>query len=292
MFVLRSSVKKRKQIFNEPDAKKAPPTWIRAIMITTCTLVSYFHGSNDGQKGVGLLMVVLIAFLPTRFALNSNLPISDVSASVRKIEASLMAQAGTDNEHGEHLRTVANNAHALGAQLDTTHFKDKKEVFAARKAIQGLVKTLDSDVKNKILAGNTSDVVKDELKTLTKSYEFSPFWAILMIAICLGAGTMVGWKRIVVTIGEKIGKSHLSYAQGASAELCAAATIGVSSYFGLPVSTTHVLSSGVAGTMVAQGGVQNLRKKTIVNIAIAWILTLPVTMILSMLFYFLFRLFV
>jgi PiT family inorganic phosphate transporter len=289
--VLRSTVKKRKQIFNEPDAKKAPPTWIRAIMITTCTLVSYFHGSNDGQKGVGLLMVVLIAFMPARFALNSNLPISELSASVRKIETALSTQAATDFDHGDHLKIVAANAHALGAQLDTTHFKDKKEVFAARKSIQALVKSLEIEVKNNVLTSGAHDVVKKELPTLSKSYEFSPFWVILMISICLGIGTMVGWKRIVVTIGEKIGKTHLSYAQGASAELCAAATIGVSSAFGLPVSTTHVLSSGIAGTMVAQGGVQNLRKKTVVNIAIAWVLTLPVTMVMSMLLFYLFRLF-
>jgi PiT family inorganic phosphate transporter len=116
-------------------------------------------------------------------------------------------------------------------------------------------------------------------------------WAVLLISICLGIGTMVGWKRIVVTIGEKIGKTHLTYAQGASAELCAAATIGVSSYYGLPVSTTHVLSSGIAGTMVAEGGVKNLRRKTITSIAIAWLLTLPITFIGAALLFYLFRIF-
>jgi len=132
---------------------------------------------------------------------------------------------------------------------------------------------------------------KTEVKSLKDTYEFKLTWAVLLIAVCLGFGTMVGWKRIVVTIGEKIGKSHLTYAQGASAELCAAATIGVSSYYGLPVSTTHVLSSGVAGTMVADGGVSNLRRKTITNIAIAWLLTLPVTFIMAAAFFFLFRIF-
>ncbi|MBK7937919.1 MAG: inorganic phosphate transporter [Lewinellaceae bacterium] len=142
-----------------------------------------------------------------------------------------------------------------------------------------------------MISGQTAKVVKSEVKNLAKSYEFSPLWVVALIAFCLGFGTMIGWKRIVVTIGEKIGKSHLTYAQGASAELCAAATIGVSSAFALPVSTTHVLSSGIAGTMVAQGGVTNLRKKTITNIALAWLLTLPVTMVLSALLFFLFRLF-
>jgi PiT family inorganic phosphate transporter len=112
-----------------------------------------------------------------------------------------------------------------------------------------------------------------------------------MIALCLGLGTMIGWKRIAVTIGEKIGKRHMTYAEGATAELTAAATIGLSSGFGLPVSTTHVLSSGVAGAMTASKGVKNLQPDTIKSIAIAWILTLPVTMILAGGFYYLLQLF-
>jgi PiT family inorganic phosphate transporter len=132
--------------------------------------------------------------------------------------------------------------------------------------------------------------VKHDLKSLKSAYEFAPTWAILLISICLGVGTMIGWKRIVVTIGEKIGKSHLTYAQGASAEVCAAATIGVSTAFGLPVSTTHVLSSGIAGTMVASGGIKNLQKKTVTNIALAWLLTLPVSFILAFCFFYVLRL--
>jgi PiT family inorganic phosphate transporter len=111
-----------------------------------------------------------------------------------------------------------------------------------------------------------------------------------MISISLGLGTMVGWRRIVVTIGEKIGKSHLTYAQGASAELVAASTIGVSTWLGLPVSTTHVLSSGIAGTMVAGKGKGNLQMKTVKNIAIAWLVTLPVTILMSGLLFLLLRL--
>ena len=146
----------------------------------------------------------------------------------------------------------------------------------------------DGDISDKSIRA----AVKQNASTLSQSYEFAPFWGIAMISICLGIGTMIGWKRIVVTIGEKIGKSHLTYAQGASAELCAAATIGVSTGLGLPVSTTHVLSSGIAGTMVAEGGVKNLQKKTIRNIGIAWLLTLPVTFIAGFLLFFLFKLFV
>ena len=134
--------------------------------------------------------------------------------------------------------------------------------------------------------------IKAEKKLVSgKTYEYVPDWIILVISLCLGIGTMIGWKRIVVTIGEKIGKTHLTYAQGASAELCAAATISASSAFAAPVSTTHVLSSGIAGAMVAHGGVKNLQRKTIKNIAMAWILTLPVTITLGWVLFHFFHLF-
>ncbi len=292
MFILRTTIKK-KTIFKSPDdTKKAPPAWIRAILITTCTLVSYFHGNNDGQKGVGLLLVVMMAFLPLQFALNPKLPPGDLAASVRKVETRLTQSVSAGGEHAESLRGLAAKCNGLAVQLDSTDTKSKESIFAARKSIQGLIKNLDSAVSGGIVSGDAAHMVKDEMKLLKQSYEFSPIWLIALIAVCLGIGTMIGWKRIVITIGEKIGKTHLTYAQGASAELCAAATIGVSSAFALPVSTTHVLSSGIAGTMVAQGGVANLRKKTITNIALAWLLTLPVTMILAAILYFLFRLFV
>ncbi|MBP6826621.1 MAG: inorganic phosphate transporter [Saprospiraceae bacterium] len=293
MFILRTSLKRQKTIFKSPDdTKKTPPMWIRAILVTTCTLVSYFHGNNDGQKGVGLLLVVMIAFLPVQFAMDPKLPAGTLAGNVRTIEQTLSQAANTSSEHAESLRGLATKCTGVAVQLDSTDMQNKAEVFAARKALQGLNKNLDSSIKGGIISGNAAHTVKAEIKHLTKSYEFSPIWVVALIAFCLGLGTMIGWKRIVVTIGEKIGKTHLTYAQGASAELCAAATIGVSSAFALPVSTTHVLSSGIAGTMVAQGGVANLRKKTITNIALAWLMTLPVTMLLSALLYFLFRLFV
>lgn len=291
MFILRTTIK-QKTIFKSPDeTKKAPPMWIRAILITTCTLVSYFHGNNDGQKGVGLLLVVMMAFLPVQFALNPKLPPGDLAGTARTIESTLTQSAAANPDHATGLMNLAGKCNGLAVQLDSTDTQSKAEVFAARKSIQSLNKSLESGIKDGVITGEAASKVKSEVKNLAKSYEFSPIWIVALIALCLGAGTMIGWKRIVVTIGEKIGKTHLTYAQGASAELCAAATIGVSSAFGLPVSTTHVLSSGIAGTMVAQGGVKNLRKKTITNIALAWLLTLPVTMVASALLYFLFRLF-
>jgi PiT family inorganic phosphate transporter len=290
MFLLRSTIK-NKVIFKEPDSKKAPPVWIRAILIATCTLVSYFHGSNDGQKGVGLLMVVLMAFMPLNFALNPDISLNEMKQRVQTIEAALTQQATAAGEHADAARSLANKSAAILPQIDSVDMTSTKEVFALRKAISGLVKNLDTAKKDKILEGATATTVQAESSSLSKTYEFRPIWAVLLISVCLGIGTMFGWKRIVVTIGEKIGKSHLTYAQGASAELCAAATIGVASATGQPVSTTHVLSSAIAGTMVAQGGVKNLQKKTLTSIALAWILTLPVTFVASALLFMLFRLF-
>jgi len=225
-----------------------------------------------------------------QFALNPQLPPSSIAVHARVIDRTLTEEAALDPKQAEGLKALAGKSRDLAVQLDSTDVKSNVEIFAARKEVQSLTKSIDAAIKGGLITGETRKILKAEIGSMAKSYEFSPIWVVFLVAFCLGLGTMVGWKRIVVTIGEKIGKTHLTYAQGASAELCAAATIGVSSAFNLPVSTTHVLSSGVAGTMVAQGGVQNLRKKTITNIALAWLLTLPVTMVLAALLFLLFRL--
>ncbi|MFN0213995.1 MAG: inorganic phosphate transporter [Saprospiraceae bacterium] len=290
MYLLKTLIK-QKAIFKSPEELKKnqpPPMWIRGILITTCTLVSYFHGNNDGQKGVGLLMVVLIAFMPTQFALAPNFTGADTKASVQRIEASILQALPSDSLNFTPLAVACNK---MNAQIDTFNSNDKAQVLAIRKSLQGFNKKIELATMEEYYPKEAAKVAKAEIKNLKSTYEFKVTWVVFLIALCLGCGTMVGWKRIVVTIGEKIGKSHLTYAQGASAELCAAATIGVSSYYGLPVSTTHVLSSGVAGTMVAEGGVTNLRRKTITNIAIAWLLTLPVTFVMAALMFFLFRMF-
>jgi PiT family inorganic phosphate transporter len=160
----------------------------------------------------------------------------------------------------------------------------RKDIIIIGKATKKLLESQDfymSENDKKIL-----NVHVGEMKSLT---EYAPMWVIVMIAISLGLGTMVGWKRIVKTIGEKIGKQHLTYAQGASSELVAAITIGLSTAFKLPVSTTHILSSGIAGSMVASKGVNNLKTKTIKTILSAWILTLPVTIGVSCGLFLLFR---
>lgn len=292
MIFLRVVVKKNKVLFSEPTEDTLPPFWIRGILFTTCGLVSFFHGQNDGQKGLGLLLVVLMTFLPLKFALNPSKNIKDALPQVEQT-ISTFNQIASETGNIEVAKSVE-QANQLKMQINNLNVGDTKEKFQIRKSISTLSKNLELMEKDK-----ESGISKEQLAMMTKTIkpikayiDYTPLWTILLISFCLGLGTMIGWKRIVITIGEKIGKTHLTYAQGASAELVAAGTIGLSSYFGLPVSTTHVLSSGIAGSMVAAKGVKNLQKGTISNIALAWILTLPVTILMAAALFFFFHLFV
>ena len=301
LMVVLQKVITNKTIFKEPPAKKAPPMWIRSILVLTCTFVSFSHGSNDGQKGVGLIMIILIAIVPVKFAIDHT---RDPRALHENIETMDRMLYRVDRSQLSGSDQIAYNEILAG--LDTinatltglTSFEEisressleaRRNILIVSKKSNTLIKSLVErpipSVNNFWISQYKTQI--DEVKTYT---EYAPLWVILAIAISLGLGTMVGWKRIVVTIGEKIGKSHLTYAQGASAELIAAGTITVSSMFGLPVSTTHVLSSGVAGTMVAGSGFKNLQKKTVAAIGIAWLITLPVTILFSGMLFLLFRL--
>jgi len=299
MLILRKVVK-NKVIFKEPPAKKAPPTWIRGILILTCTSVSYAHGSNDGQKGVGLIMLILIGFAPTFFALDRSKKAEDLLSETKKIEWTFKKIDTTclNTENKKNYQSVIQNLIMIESELvGVASFDklDKSVNFKIRKAILSVSKKAESVLKNIVISPESRikpavlAVLTSNLKKFRSNTEYSPRWVILLVSISLGLGTMIGWKRIVVTIGEKIGKTHLTYAQGASAEIVAASTITVSTMFGLPVSTTHVLSSGIAGSMVAGGGRQNLRMGTVKNIMIAWLITLPVTVVLSGLLFFIFR---
>ena len=299
MYVLRSLTKKTTygdSLFKEPKKDKPPPPWIRGILIVTCTLVSFFHGSNDGQKGVGLVMLILIGIIPAYFALDSNFNPSTLPsqlANVGRIAASIdpmLLSAGDREKLSEALamNDRLQQRFSTVAQVDAI---PKTERFLVRKDIMVMDRNLKDIAKNdevKLSAGEKKSL-NEELKNVRKLTDYSPRWVILMISLSLGLGTMIGWKRIVKTIGEKIGKEHLTYAQGASAELVAASTIGLSSFYGLPVSTTHVLSSGIAGSMVASKGVKNLQPDTVRNILIAWFLTLPVVMVMAGSLFLLFR---
>jgi phosphate/sulfate permease len=301
MFILRRALSKplRDIVFSEPKKNQPPPIWIRAILIATCTLVSFFHGSNDGQKGVGLVMLILIGIVPAHFAIDSSIDpiglksdLAQIETTVNRIDSTRLSASDRYNLH-----TIKEEIATLQAQVSKPLVDNKlplEERMNARRSlllISRNTKTiLDNDETNLNSSDKTYLKMQAGSETGIRRYtDYAPDWVVLMISLSLGLGTMVGWKRIVVTIGEKIGKQHLTYAQGASAELVAASTIGVSSALGLPVSTTHVLSSGIAGSMVAAKGVKNLQAGTIRNIVIAWVLTLPVTMLLSGSLYAFFR---
>lgn len=311
MYILKKSIK-NKDIFKEPKKNSPPPTWIRSILIATCTLVSFFHGRNDGQKGIGLVMVILIAFLPGYFAVNTNLNIPELKQSLAVVQ-SISAKIDTvplsvkEKESYQKLVESSNDLQVILAMpnLDASKLSTDQK-FDIRKDALTINKHTKKLLESESLA--LSDADKKALKKATQGdkapffsfsgnsstgvagvTDFAPSWVMWMVALSLGLGTMVGWKRIVVTIGEKIGKHHLTYAQGASAELIASVTIGLATAYKWPVSTTHVLSSGIAGTMVASKGIKNLQGGTVKNIVLAWVLTLPVTIIMSALLFILFR---
>ncbi|GAB4132981.1 MAG: inorganic phosphate transporter [Raineya sp.] len=284
MTLLRTVVSNQK-IFEAPDGDTPPPSWIRAILILTCSGVSFSHGSNDGQKGVGLLMLVLIGVLPTYYALNPEYSIKDYQKSFLTFKEKIEIVSK------EYPKSTFEGIDAEITSLNSLFSKEslnKKEIKEARKNIIKMEKKFKEIYKKEPKAEAKLKIIFSEFKKKTTDY--APTWVIVAIATSLGVGTMVGWRRIVITIGEKIGKQHLTYAQGASAELIATMTIGFSSFvYSLPVSTTHILSSGVAGTMIASKGLKNLQKATIRSIALAWLLTLPVSIGLSMIFFNIFR---
>jgi phosphate/sulfate permease len=284
-----SNKKINKILFKEPDTKKSPPLFVRIILICTCSLVSFFHGSNDGQKGVGLVMLILITLVPSMFAID---PSVDIKTLKTEITASQSALSKMDTmvfsaKERESYHKVAKGLKKVNSvAFDTTNIvltsQDKLDV---RKAVMNINKHSKVLLDSESIALACSKEVKSEFKDnsgeLKKIAEFAPYWVILMISLSLGLGTMIGWKRIVVTIGEKIGKEHLTYAQGMTAELVASITIGLATLYKAPVSTTHSLSSAVAGSMVASKGVKNLQKGTVRTILLTWIFTLPVTIIMS-----------
>jgi PiT family inorganic phosphate transporter len=300
-----------KELFAEPKGDQPPPPWIRGILVLTCTLVSFFHGSNDGQKGMGLIMLILIGTVPTTYALNRAMPASQIEKFVTNSRAAIavigakaagydvlgdprpavtayVAQHQINEGTFPSLAALVNNIAKQVTQYGSIAKmpvdqvgNTRNDMYLASEAIRFLVKDKESALNAQDVAA--LNAYKGSLDNATK---FIPLWVKIVVAIALGLGTMVGWKRIVVTVGEKIGKTHLTYAQGACAEITAAATIAAADGYGLPVSTTHVLSSGIAGTMAANGS--GLQMSTIRNIVLAWVLTLTAAMTLSGTLYFIF----
>ncbi len=295
MMILKKLVNNPK-IFAPANTKEKPPGWIRSLLILTCSGVSFSHGSNDGQKGVGLVMLVLIGIVPAKFALDGRKNPLEMQGHVTELHSTItnMHLVPTATADRIHLTVLDENINQLSATLDIYKAQGtipEEKNFQIRKNILLIGQEVEAISKSHTLklSKEQKETLKKDMKHLKVYTDYAPSWVILMISLSLGIGTMVGWKRIVVTIGEKIGKEHLSYAQGASAELVAASTIGLASLSGLPVSTTHVLSSGIAGSMVASKGIRNVQSKTIQSMLMAWVLTLPVTTILSGLLFILFR---
>ena len=282
---------RNKEIFKDPtqNNNQPPPMWIRFILLTTCTLVSFFHGNNDGQKGVGILLIVLLAFMPAYYALNPASNTTKARDAIATMRSATEEYTFADSRHPYGPALLALDQ--IEEDLIKLESKDKTTRLELRKHIQAFTKSSKSMLEDPDFLPEVEKrrQYRVGLNTLKEMTDYAPVEAILLISLSLGFGTMIGWKRIAVTIGEKIGKTHLTYAQGAAAELVAAGTIGLSSGLGLPVSTTHVLSSGIAGSMVGMGGLKNLQRNTITTIAMAWLLTLPVTFFGSMGLYYLFR---
>jgi inorganic phosphate transporter, PiT family len=312
LMLLTKKLIKYPALFTAPKGDEPPPFLIRALLVLTCTGVSFGHGSNDGQKGMGLIMLILIGTVPTAYALNHTVGTRDVIDFV----------AVSDQVAGVLTNHVDQNAVMGDPRADVTDFLKTKQftpttMIALRELVEdvshevGLYKELKAvpprdqqNVRNDMYVTSAAltimkkshnpaftaqedDILANYQKRLDKSTKFIPLWVKVAVALALGMGTMVGWKRIVVTVGEKIGKEHLTYAQGASAELVAMGTIIAADNFGLPVSTTHVLSSGIAGTMVANGS--GLQWSTLRSIAMAWVCTLPAAALLSAGLFWLFR---
>lgn len=299
MYLLRVTTKGKPygdDLFKEPKKNTPPPIWIRGTLLLTCTFVSFFHGQNDGQKGVGLIMLILIGIVPGYFALNANFesgklanPLIKVESVIKSIDAGPLS--GPDKEKLASAIEINTRLQGTMGHIAKINELPRDQRFSVRKDIIVMDRDLNSLLKKEEarVSQNDKKILKENLSQIRKVIDYSPGGVIVMISLSLGLGTMIGWKRIVKTIGEKIGKEHLSYAQGASAELVAATTIGLASSYGLPVSTTHVLSSGIAGSMVASKGVKNLQPDTVRNIIIAWCLTLPVVVLMSGTLFLIFR---
>jgi phosphate/sulfate permease len=295
MFIFKRLIK-NEIIYKEPIPGKKPPIWIRMLLWTTCGMVSFFHGQNDGQKGVGLIMMILISVLPSYYSVDSSINLQSINGHVNRVEL-LMQRADTSvlaakekklhsdlMKHAQHFHSETAGRFSSDNVPVANRFSLRKDIIKVTKGAEKLITG-----GNLTLSQNEMKELSTEVKYCKQLVEFAPSWVIVVISLCLGLGTMVGWRRIVKTVGEKIGKQHMSYAQGASAEIVASIGIGLASWKGLPVSTTHMLSSGIAGSMVAKKGLKNLQKGTVKTIVLTWVLTLPVTIILSASLFLLFR---
>jgi PiT family inorganic phosphate transporter len=304
ILILAKLVIKDKRLYEAPVGTEPPPFWIRGLLILTCTGVSFSHGSNDGQKGMGLIMLILVGTVPTAYALNHAV----TTAQTADYLASSQQTMQVVSKYVSPNAVVGDSRDDLTRYINTKQFNDNTMLalrqyindvgneVADYKQLKNVPVNQMANVRNEMyviseairlieksgktqFSADDKKVLANYKKHLDLATKFIPGWVKVAVAIALGLGTMIGWKRIVVTVGEKIGKDHLTYGQGAAAEITAMVTIATADSLGLPVSTTHVLSSGVAGTMAANHS--GIQFETVRNMLMAWVLTLPVAMILS-----------
>jgi len=313
LFLMFKLLARDPRLYKAPEGTAPPPFYIRCLLILTCGGVSYFHGSNDGQKGMGLIMLILVGTVPTAYALNHTVSAKEVqtfAAVSTQVSGALSNYVDPNvtvgDSEGELQAFLNNKTYEPGVMLALQQeVNDIRNEATAYGSLGGVPAGMQANVRNQMyltsatltllpkatgapkIGAADAAVLKNYKGFLDKSTKFIPTWVKVAVALALGLGTMIGWKRIVVTVGEKIGKTHLTYAQGAAAEITAMITIGLADGYGLPVSTTHVLSSGVAGTMAANKS--GLQMSTIRDIALAWIFTLPAAAVLSGLLFLLFN---
>lgn len=307
LFLIAKYLIRQEELYTAPE-ENVPSLWIRAVLVLTCSGVSFAHGSNDGQKGMGLMMLILVAILPSFFSLNLNTSpqaIAQLVTSSNSIIPVLSSQfiannnqdlcftnsrdelsqflkpQGQVNENiwrslvaeSQIITEKLSNNNSLLDITESDRRQVRDDIYLVASAISKLEK------QQQFANFDHPEIITNYRNQLERLTKFIPYWIKITIALALGLGTMIGWKRVVVTVGEKIGKDHLNYAQGASAELITMTTISAADYFGLPVSTTHILSSGIAGSMVAnRSGVQI---DTLKNLLLAWLLTLPSCILLG-----------
>ena len=314
IFLLRrfwSGTKKRDRIHRIPEdrkkkkGKRKPPFWTRIALIVSAAGVAFSHGANDGQKGIGLVMLVLVGIAPAGFVVNMNASgyeITRTRDAVNNVETFFQqrpellkkatgaeqlipspdAGAAANGEFHCHPANTINALDRVKTMLTGTESYDTLSVEQRshlRRIMLCISDTTDKVAKLPEVNADDKRLLKKLKTDMLSTIEYAPIWIIMAVALALGIGTMIGWRRVATTIGEKIGKKGMTYAQGMSAQMTAAVSIGLASYTGMPVSTTHVLSSSVAGTMLVDGG--GLQRKTVTSILMAWVLTLPAAILLS-----------
>ncbi len=330
LYLLISKTIRDKHLY-EPANDRPPVWWMRATLILTCAGVSFAHGTNDGQKSIGLIMLTIIGLFPATYALNpqARQALADLPKVMREAEP-LVSRYGDDEKNAalaaarsiEQGGVAAQSAHATGAgassrapgnsdsgasdpnsenatqvrlaalHLDQPHGLElgpNAPAAKQRASIRDDIYRVISELKHVEEVRSASKEDKQHASKLAKqlgqSVEYAPDWVRLLSALCLGIGTMIGYRRIVTTLGERLGNVHLTPAQGAAAEVVSTVLIGTAGFTGLPVSTTHIVTSGIGGTMVTSGA--GLRYRMLRRIVSAWLLTLPVTILTAGVLYYL-----